>query len=46
MPPRQLVPVFINADRIGDVNEALRRLGIETFPTANGHRENLDHPVP
>jgi hypothetical protein len=49
MPPRRLVPIFIDADRIGDLEEVLRRLGIEAFSTSDGHRGDLHglyHPVP
>jgi hypothetical protein len=44
--PRRLVPLFIDADRISDVQEALRNLGIEAFSTADGYCENLNHSVP
>lgn len=44
--PRRLVPVFIDAGRIGDVKNVLHQLGIEAFSTADGHREDVDHPVP
>jgi hypothetical protein len=46
MSPRRLVPIFVDADRIGDVEEVLYCLGIETSSTADGHHENLDHSVP
>lgn len=43
---RQLVPIYIDVDRFGDVKEALRDLGIQAFSTADGHCEILDRPVP
>jgi hypothetical protein len=44
-PPCRLVPVFVDADCLGDLEAALCRLGIQTFSTAEVHRENLNHPV-
>ena len=44
--PRRLVPVFVDADRISDVKEVLRRQGIEAFSTADGYHRKLDQPVP
>jgi hypothetical protein len=41
----RLVPVFINADHIGNVKGVLHHLGIEMFSTADGHHKNLGHPV-
>lgn len=45
MPPRQLIPVFIDSNCISNIEEVLHYLGIEVFLSADGHHENLDHPV-
>lgn len=44
MPPRRFVPLFIDADHIGYVEDVLRHLGIEAFSTSDGHSEDLYGP--